>query len=109
MLMKSSKGLGSIEKPEKIYLDNANLLFTTNANAGTVRETFFINQISKDHMVISPKQGDFWVDEEFSVEVGGKNKSFHQIKDMQNSFVASDEIERGFGSRVPLWLFGFLY
>jgi predicted AAA+ superfamily ATPase len=109
MLMKSSKGLGSIEKPEKIYLDNTNLLFTTNANTGTVRETFFMNQISKDHMVISPKQGDFRVDEKFSFEVGGKNKSFRQIKDIQDSFVASDEIERGFGNRVPLWLFGFLY
>jgi predicted AAA+ superfamily ATPase len=109
MLMKSSKGLGSIEKPEKIYLDNTNLLFTTNANTGTVRETFFMNQISKDHMVISPKHGDFRVDEKFSFEVGGKNKSFRQIKDVQDSFVASDEIERGFGNRVPLWLFGFLY
>jgi hypothetical protein len=60
-------------------------------------------------MVISPKQGDFRVDEKFSFEVGGKNKSFRQIKDIQDSFVASDEIERGFGNRVPLWLFGFLY
>jgi hypothetical protein len=49
------------------------------------------------------------VDEKFSFEVGGKNKSFRQIKDIQDSFVASDEIERGFGNRVPLWLFGFLY
>ncbi len=109
MLMKSSKGLGSIEKPEKIYLDNPNLLFTTNANVGTVRETFFMNQISKDHEVIAPKQGDFWVDEKFSFEVGGKNKAFNQIKDTQHSFVASDEIERGFGNRLPLWLFGFMY
>ncbi len=109
MLMKSSKGLGSIEKPEKIYLDNANLLFTANANVGTVRETFFMNQMSKDHEVIAPKQGDFLVDTKFSFEVGGKNKSFNQIKKLKNSFVASDEIEGGFGNRLPLWLFGFLY
>jgi len=109
MLMKSSKGLGSMEKPEKIYLDNTNLLFTINADVGTVRETFFMNQMSKEHKVIAPKQGDFLVDEEFYFEVGGKNKSFNQIKDMKNSFIASDEIERGFGNRIPLWLFGFLY
>jgi len=109
MLMKSSKGLGSIEKPEKIYLDNANLLFTTDADIGTVRETFFINQMSKDHEMIAPKQGDFLVDAKFSFEVGGKNKSFNQIKELKNSFVASDEIESGFGNRLPLWLFGFLY
>jgi len=109
MLMKSSKGLGSMEKPEKIYLDNPNLLFTAKANIGTMRETFFINQLSKDHEVIAPKSGDFLVDEKFVFEVGGKGKSFVQIKDMKNSFVASDEIERGFKNRVPLWLFGFLY
>ena len=109
MLMKSSKGLGSIEKPEKIYLDNSNLLFTTNADIGTVRETFFMNQLTKEHQLIAPKNGDFLVDEKFTFEVGGKNKSFKQIKDMNHSFVASDEIERGFGNRVPLWLFGYLY
>ena len=109
MLVKSSKGLGSMEKPEKIYLDNSNLLFTSKANIGTVRETFFMNQLSKDHTLVSPKSGDFLLDESLTFEVGGKNKSFKQIKDMNHSFVASDEIERGFGNRVPLWLFGFLY
>jgi predicted AAA+ superfamily ATPase len=109
MLMKHSKGLASIEKPEKIYLDNANLLFTSKADIGTVRETFFMNQLSKEHELIAPKNGDFLVDESLTFEVGGKNKSFKQIKDMQNSFVASDEIERGFANKIPLWLFGFLY
>ena len=109
MLMKHSKGLNSIEKPEKIYLDNSNLLFTSKANIGTIRETFFMNQVSKEHQLIAPKNGDFLVDEKYLFEVGGQSKSFKQIKDMQNSFVASDEIERGFGNKIPLWLFGFLY
>jgi len=109
MLMKSSKGLGSMEKPEKIYLDNTNLLFTSKANTGTVRETFFMNQLSKSHKLIAPKNGDFLLDDTLTFEVGGKGKSFKQIKDMNHSFVASDEIERGLGNRVPLWLFGFLY
>jgi len=109
MLMKTSKGLGSIEKPEKIYMDNTTLLFTTHADVGTVRETFFMNQLSKDHEVIAPKNGDFLVDETFVFEIGGKNKSFHQVKDETNAFVASDDIERGFGNKIPLWLFGFLY
>lgn len=109
MLMKSSKGLGSIEKPEKIYLDNTNLLFTTKADAGTVRETFFMNQLSKDHEMIAPKVGDYLVDEKLTFEVGGKNKSFKQIKGIEESFIAADDIEIGFGNKVPLWLFGFLY
>ena len=109
MLMKSSKGLGSIAKPEKIYLDNSNLLFTSSPDIGTVRETFFMNQVSKDHELIATKNGDFLVDEKYLFEVGGKNKSFKQIKDTKDSYVASDEIERGFGNKIPLWLFGFLY
>ena len=28
---------------------------------------------------------------------------------IENSFVAADEIEVGFGNKIPLWLFGFLY
>ena len=109
MLMKSSRGLGSIEKPEKIYLDNPNLLFTRKAEVGTIRETFFINQLSKDHEIIAPPEGDFLVDEKFVFEVGGKGKSFKQIKGLENSFIASDDTERGFGNKIPLWLFGFLY
>ena len=109
MLMKTPKGLGSIEKPEKIYMDNTALLFTANADTGTVRETFFMNQLSKDHEVIAPKRGDFLIDGVFVFEIGGKNKSFEQIKEMKDAFVASDDIERGFGNKIPLWLFGFLY
>lgn len=109
MLMKSSKGLDRLEKPEKIYLDNSNLLFTSKANIGTIRETFFMNQLNKYHHVIAPKSGDFLVDDHLTFEIGGKNKSFKQIKEMKHSFVASDEIERGFANRIPLWLFGFLY
>ena len=72
MLMKSSKGLGNMEKPEKIYLDNTNLLFASKANIGTVRETFFMNQISMDHALIAPKNGDFLVNETLTFEIGGK-------------------------------------
>jgi len=28
---------------------------------------------------------------------------------MENSFIAADGIEAGFGNKIPLWLFGFLY
>jgi len=49
------------------------------------------------------------IDEKYIVEIGGKNKSFKQIKDIPNSFVVADDIEVGFGNKIPLWLFGFLY
>jgi hypothetical protein len=56
-----------------------------------------------------PKKGDFLVDGRWLFEIGGKNKGFKQIKDVENSFVAADDIEVGFGNKIPLWLFGFLY
>jgi predicted AAA+ superfamily ATPase len=110
LLMKSSsKGLTKLEKPEKIYLNNSNLLYISDTNIGTVRETFFLNILSMKHEVTYPKKGDFLVDNRYLFEIGGKNKSFKQIKDIPNSFVVADDIEVGFGNKIPLWLFGFLY
>jgi predicted AAA+ superfamily ATPase len=110
LLMKaSSKGLAKLEKPEKIYLDNTNLLNIVEANIGTVRETFFLNILSLLHEVSYPNKGDFLVNGEYLFEVGGKNKNFSQIKDIENSFVVADDIEVGYKHKIPLWLFGFLY
>ncbi len=105
------KGIKKINRPAKIYLNNTNLLYAycQNSKKGTIRETFFANQVSqKSHLAIS-KQGDFTIDNKFRVEIGGKNKSFKQIKDIPNSFVVADDIEVGFDRKIPLWLFGFLY
>lgn len=99
------------QKPDKIYLDNTNLIYalSSDANIGTVRETFFANQLRHGHKIFSTEKGDFLVDGKYLFEVGGKNKSFNQIKDLPDSFLAVDEIEYGHEARIPLWLFGFLY
>jgi len=110
LLMKASgKGLRKLEKPEKIYLSNTNLLSITTPEIGTVRETFFLNVLSILHSVTYPPKGDFLVDNVYLFEIGGKNKGFTQIKDIENSFVASDDIEVGYKNKIPLWIFGFLY
>ena len=62
-----------------------------------------------NHTLSIPKKGDFVIDEKHIVEIGGKNKNFEQIKNISNSFVVSDDLEVGFGNKIPLWLFGFLY
>ena len=105
------KGIKKIAVPAKIYLNNTNLLhaYCQNAKTGTIRETFFANQVSQKSKLHISKQGDFTVDEKFKIEIGGKNKSFKQIKDKQDSYVVADDIEVGFGNKIPLWLFGFLY
>jgi len=105
---KSMKALG---KPDKIYLNNSNLLYTLadeNANIGNVRETFFANQVSAKYTVNTSQKGDFQVDNNI-FEVGGKTKSYKQIKDLPESYLIIDETEVGYGNKIPLWLFGFLY
>jgi hypothetical protein len=51
---------------------------------------------------------DFLVDE-YTFEVGGKNKGMQQIQEVENAFVVKDDIEFGFLNTIPLWHFGFLY
>ncbi len=110
LLMKaSSKGLKRLEKPEKIYLDNTNLLNIADLEVGTARETFFLNALSQNYNVTYPQKGDFLVENKFLFEVGGRNKGFSQIKDIENSFITFDDVEIGHGNKIPLWLFGFLY
>jgi len=111
-LLSSKKGMSLMNKPDKIYLENTNLqyaLATSGVNKGNLRETFFANQVRNLHHVRISQQGDFLVDDTYMFEVGGSNKSFDQIKNIQNSFVVTDDTETGFRNKIPLWLFGFLY
>ena len=105
------KGDNIFSKPAKLYLNNPNLYhcYCEESEKGTIRETFFMNMLRVDHTLRYPKRGDFWVDDRYLFEIGGKNKGFGQIKDMPDSFIAADGIEVGFGRKIPLWLFGFLY
>lgn len=97
----------------KVFLSNPNQLYTleANPNIGNVRETFFLSMLSQKHRVTSTKKTDFCIDHKIFVEVGGKNKDLSQPRDLENenSYLAVDDIENGFGKRIPLWLFGFLY
>lgn len=110
MLKTPAKALKHISAPEKMYLDNTNLIYALSANVTVeiVRETFFMNQLSISHKVSLPPKGDFKIDDKYLFEVGGKQKSFDQIKDEKDSFLAIDSIEIGNGNRIPLWLFGFI-
>lgn len=82
---------------------------TPKTDKGSLRETFFINQVSQTYDVQYPKAGDFLIDRKFLFEVGGKGKSFDQIKDVPDSYLAIDDVEIGYSIKIPLWLFGFLY
>lgn len=106
------KGIGALTKPEKIYLQNTNLIYAlgnTNAEIGAVRETFFANQMRYLHTVHLAEKGDFLIDEKYTFEVGGSNKTNKQISGMSDAYVVRDNLEVGGMNIIPLYLFGFMY
>ena len=105
-----------LQKPDKILLDNASLLFALSSRPtleiGTVRESFFCNQMaSSGHKVEygGIKTGDFRVDDSIVIEVGGPDKGFKQVRNEPEGYVAADGIESSVFKKIPLWAFGFLY
>ena len=109
---KSSGGISVLQKPDKIYLENPNLMYALsdfNVNIGNVRETFFANQLQYKYKVNVSEHSDFYVDNQYTFEIGGKDKGKKQINTLSNSYIVSDDIEYGFNEKIPLWLFGFLY
>lgn len=64
---------------------------------------------SLHHSVEYTERGDFRIDRRVTVEVGGANKSHQQIAGIEEAYVAADDIEIGYGQKVPLWMFGLLY
>jgi len=98
-----------LTKPEKIYLNNTNLHFCycDTQEIGSIREVFFASMFD-GFKIYAPKKGDFVVNG-YTFEIGGKNKTKKQIKEIENSFVVRDDMEIGSNRIIPLWLFGFLY
>jgi len=112
LLHKRGKGISRLTKPEKIYLHHPNLMLAipgSSANTGNLRETFFYNQVSYNHLINYTDKGDFIVDDRYIFEIGGKNKGSSQISGIENSYLVLDNIETGNRNEIPLWLFGFLY
>ena len=111
LLSSKAKSYKYLYKPDKIFLNNTNLMnaLCPNVDKGNERETFFVCQMHVTKDVKRPKNGDFLIDDKYLFEVGGKNKTFNQIADIPNSYLAIDNTEVGFGCRIPLWMFGFSY
>jgi hypothetical protein len=97
--------------PKKIYLNNTNLMHALSGRVseGTLREIFFANQTGSAMTLTMPRQGDFMADGKYLFEVGGSRKTFSQIADQPDSYLALDDIETGSGNRIPLWMFGMMY
>ena len=112
LLYSDAQNLKRMQKPDKIYMENCNLLHAlslTQVETGTERETFFVNQLAYHHKIEYAKQGDFMIDRTYTIEVGGQAKVGKQIADVPNAYIAADGIEYALGNKIPLWMFGLLY
>ena len=113
MLFAEAKTIKKLQKPDKIYIENPNMLYALaegNVETGTASQTFCINQLRVHHNVeYSKKQGDFRVDGKYTFEIGGQSKGFGQVAGVPDSYVLADGIETPFGRKLPLWAMGFLY
>lgn len=111
-LRDSTGGIQGLGKVDKIYLDNPTLIYVLgdqNVEIGTIRETFFFNQLRKQYDMTSSPFSDFLVDGTYTFEVGGKKKGKRQIKNVDNAYIVKDDIETGYGNIIPLWVFGLTY
>ena len=111
MLAEDANAIKHLCSPSKLFCDNTNLMYalTPVPDKGTLREVFFNSQLLVCNTTQFPSRGDSLVNGKHLFEIGGEKKSFEQIKDMPDSYLAVDGIEIGRGCRIPLWLFGFLY
>lgn len=112
LLHRRAKGITRLQKPDKIFLANTNLAYALQGvppDKGTLRETFFVSQLRPRYLVEYAEEGDFWIEHQYTVEVGGRKKGFSQIQNAANAYVAADDLAIGIDRKIPLWLFGFLY
>lgn len=112
LLYTDNKSVTKMQKPDKIYIHNTNMLCAlgTQTNIGTLRECFVVNQLSNNHVVEYGKSnGDFKVDGKIIFEVGGRDKSFEQIANIKDSYILADSMEHPIGKKLPLWIVGLLY
>ena len=113
LLYSEKKKIGKLAKPDKVYLENPNLLHALapgKVDIGTARECFAINSLSESHDVEYGKTlGDFKVDAKYTIEVGGRSKDYSQIAGIPDSYIFADDWDMPDGAKLPLWMLGFLY
>ncbi len=114
-LIQDKQGHALVRDAEKIFLDNSNLLYALNAELGKEpliglsRELYVISNLQNaNYHVFSSLKGDIECDDKI-FEIGGKSKSFSQLKGIKNGYLVKDNILIGDPKTIPLYLFGFLY
>jgi uncharacterized protein len=112
LLRASNSGVSFLQKPDKIYLENTNLMYALKSqpDLGNIRETFFYNQLFNAGFTVNTnRRADFSVSNKYSFEIGGRDKKKTQIHDLENAFIVKDDVAYGTGNIIPLWMFGMIY
>jgi hypothetical protein len=112
LLHPAGSSTATLQKPEKIYLQNTTLLHALargESMTGSVRETFVHAMLSASHTLTAPKKGDFLVDDKYTLEVGGSSKDGRQIRLLDNAWLVKDGLEYGSKGVLPLWAMGIVY
>jgi len=111
--IRCGSGMRAVRRHDKLLLDNPNLFFALCAapDIGSLRESFFVSQVSHGHQVHYHDRGDFLVDERLVFEIGGAGKTGRQFDRSRRTmdYVVADDIETGTAGTIPLWLFGMGY
>lgn len=109
--VRAGSGMRTVNRADKLLLNNANLFHALCAtpNIGSIRETFFVSQLSHGHQVHYHDQGDFIIDDKLIFEIGGAGKTAKQLGQQKCGYVAADDIETGSPGQIPLWAFGLMY
>ena len=111
-LYKQTKSISTLNKPDKIWMHNTNLMYAISGNEvnkGNLRETFFLQSLPMRYKTSLPDRGDILVNDRYIFELGGRNKTQLQIKGLDSAYIVQDDIEIGAMNTIPLWLFGFQY
>jgi predicted AAA+ superfamily ATPase len=110
-LYQSNQNTHDLEKPEKIYLGNPNLMYALQekVDLGTLRETYVATSLKRIGKVLAPKSGDILFDNRITFEIGGKKKTKKQVRRTSQAYVLQDDTEHVYRGQLPIWLLGFLW
>src|SRR5690606_37691024 len=111
LLKSDARSDSALTKPDKVFFENTNILYAFDKhskNTGTIRETFVLHALSRAGLVSTPAKGDFLMDKKYTIEVGGINKTFHQLAGMPNPILIKEGIVKGSNEILPMWTLGFL-
>lgn len=101
------------KKPAMVVVNNPNLIYTVyprNFGDREILNSFFINQLRKDHTVNKERATDAYrIDGETSVRISAEGEGESRSRGKKAYYTASSGLVVGKGRKIPLWLFGFLY